>query len=81
MAAARPVAAVDVGDVRAIVAEDNRDLVVFRDDEQKLTAALARLAADPQLRGNLGRSNQERIRSQYTLDGMVAAYGALFHGN
>ncbi len=81
MSAARPVAAVDVGDVREIVAEENRDLIVRRDDEESLTAALAKLAADPVLRGRMGHANQERIKAHYTLDGMVAAYGALFHAD
>jgi glycosyltransferase involved in cell wall biosynthesis len=77
MAAGRPVAAVDVGDVRHIVAPENRELVVDRDKEGALTAALAALASDPQRRETLGRLNQQRAREQYSLDGMVAAYGAL----
>jgi L-malate glycosyltransferase len=81
MSAARPVAAVDVGDVRAIVALENRAFIVPRDDEQKLTAALAMLVADPLRREELGRSNRERIRAHYSLDGMVAAYDALFNAH
>lgn len=78
MAAGRPVAAVDVGDVREIVAPENRPLVVARDEEGALTAAISALASDPSRREALGRLNQQRARTHYSFDGMVAAYGALF---
>ena len=77
MAAGRPVAAVGVGDVARIVAPENRPLVVPRDDQAALTAALAALAADADRRALLGRLNQERVKSHYSLESMVAAYGAL----
>jgi glycosyltransferase involved in cell wall biosynthesis len=77
MATGRPIAAVDVGDVRYIVAPENRELVVPRDDQGALTAALAALVSDPRRREALGCLNQQRAREHYSLDGMVAAYGAL----
>lgn len=77
MAAGRPVAAVDVGDVRHIVALENRPLVVHRDDEGALTGALANLISDPQRRATLGRLNQQQVTTHYSFDSMVAAYGAL----
>ena len=77
MAAGRPVAAVDVGDVREIVATENRPLVVTRDEEGALAAAIAALISDPQRREALGRQNQQRVKTHYSLDGMVAAYSAL----
>lgn len=80
MAAGRPVAAVDVGDVRLIVAPENRALVVPRDDEAALTGALAALASDPARRQALGRANQGRVAAEYSLDDMIAAYAALFDG-
>ena len=78
MAAGRPVAAVDVGDVRHILAPENRPLVVPRDEEGALTNALASLCADAGRRETLGRLNQERARDAYSLESMVAAYGTLF---
>lgn len=81
MASGRPVAAVDVGDVRLIVSPQNRSLVVPRDDEAALAAALAALISDPARRAALGRSNQQRIEAEYSLDEMIAAYGALFGGS
>jgi len=77
MAAGRPVAAVDVGDVARIVAPANRPLVVPRDEEGALTAALAVLVGDAARRREVGRLNQERIKMHYSLDGMIAAYGDL----
>ena len=78
MAAGRPVAATDVGDVARMVAPDNRALVVPRDAEGALTAALAALVGDPARRQKLGTLNRERVESHYSLDGMIAAYAALF---
>ncbi len=78
MAAGRPVAAVDVGDVRHILAPENRPLVVPRDEEGALTQALSSLCADAGRRETLGRLNQQRARDAYSLESMVAAYGALF---
>lgn len=77
MAAGRPVAAVDVGDVRHIVVPENRPLIVPRDDEGALAAALADLIADPERRSMLGRLNQQHVVAKYSFDGMVAAYGTL----
>jgi glycosyltransferase involved in cell wall biosynthesis len=77
MAAGRPVAAVDVGDVRDIVSHENRPFVVPRDDERALTMALAMLISDPQRCSALGRSNQEHIKANYNVDSMIAAYRSL----
>ena len=79
MAAGRPVAAVDVGDVRSIVSPENRQFVVPCDD-RTLAEALIVLMSDASLRGRLGRDNQEHVRTHYSLDGMIAAYAALFAG-
>lgn len=77
MAAGRPVVAVDVGDVRHIVSPENQPLVVPRGDDGALAAALAALISDSQRRESLGRLNQQRIKAHYSLDRMIAAYGAL----
>jgi glycosyltransferase involved in cell wall biosynthesis len=77
MAAGRPVAAVDVGDVRHIVAPENRPLVVPRNDEGAFALSLAALISASRRRENLGRLNQQRVKAHYSFDGMVAAYGAL----
>lgn len=77
MAAARPIAAVDVGDVACMVAPENQPLVVRRDDVTALAGALAILASDASRRRTLGRLNRKRAKAKYSLKAMVGAYGAL----
>jgi glycosyltransferase involved in cell wall biosynthesis len=78
MAAALPVAATDVGDVRGMLTHDNRRLVVPRDDERAFTAALTTLLTDATLRRRLGHANRARAVREYDEAAMVATYDALF---
>ena len=78
MAAGLPVAAPDVGDVRAILAEPNRAAVSPPGDVAALGAALAMLAADPALRARLGAANQTRARAEFDFAGMQARYEAVY---
>ncbi|RMD63211.1 MAG: glycosyltransferase [Alphaproteobacteria bacterium] len=78
MAAALPVAATDVGDIRRIVAEDNRPFVVPRDDEAALATALRRVIDDRDLRTRLGALNRERVRNHYGMERMLARYRELY---
>lgn len=79
MAAGLPVAATDVGDVRIMVAPENRAFVVPREDAM-LAGALGTLVADAGLRARLGAANREKARGDYDQESMFAAYGALFDG-
>ena len=74
MAASRAVAAVDVGDVKGIVCEDNRDFVVPRDDTRAFAAAIATLLRDPERRRTLGLKNRERVATAFSQERMFAAY-------
>ncbi len=78
MAAALPVVATDVGDVRGMLTDDNRRLVVPRDDERAFTAALTTLLTDATLRRRLGHANRARAVREYDEAAMVAIYDALF---
>jgi glycosyltransferase involved in cell wall biosynthesis len=78
MAAALPVVATDVGDVRGMLTDDNRRLVVPRDDEQAFTSALKTLLTDATLRRRLGHANRARAVREYDEAAMVATYDALF---
>lgn len=80
MAAGLPVAATDVGDVRAMLAAENADFVVPKEDAAALSGALARLAGDAALRRALGAANRAKAERDYDERAMVAAYGALFGG-
>jgi L-malate glycosyltransferase len=77
MAASRPVAAVDVGDVKSIVCEDNREFIVPRDDGPAFAAAITRLLRDPDKRRALGDKNRERVVREYSQDRMLATYSTL----
>jgi L-malate glycosyltransferase len=78
MAASRPVAAVDVGDVKSIVCEDNREFIVARDDGSSFAAAVTRLLRDPDKRTALGAKNRERVVSSYSQESMFAKYSEIF---
>jgi L-malate glycosyltransferase len=78
MAASRAVAAVDVGDVKSIVCEDNRDFVVPRDDSSAFAAALANLLRDREKRRTLGLKNRKRVVAAFSQERMFAAYSDIF---
>lgn len=76
MDAGLPIASVDVGDVRRMVAPENRHFVTPVSDGA-LGAALAELVARPTMRRAIGEANRLRARSVYTLPRMVEAHEAL----
>jgi glycosyltransferase involved in cell wall biosynthesis len=78
MAASRAIAAVDVGDVKRIVCEENREFVVPRADGPALAASIGRLLLDPEKRAALGRRNRERVVSSFAQKQMFTAYSHLF---
>jgi glycosyltransferase involved in cell wall biosynthesis len=77
MAASRAVAAVDVGDVKSIVCEENRDFIVARDDDAAFVAALQRLLGDPDRRAALGRKNRARAAAEFSQQRMFSAYAEI----
>lgn len=78
MAAGLPAACMNVGDVKAMVAEPNRAYIA--DDEAGLASALADLVANGALRERLGTANQGKARAEYEEADMVARYDALYFG-
>lgn len=78
MAASRPVASVDIGDVRAMLPPENAELISPRGDEAGLAAALDRLLGDDALRARLAAANRRHVVAHYSKERMYAAYGALF---
>lgn len=77
MAAAKPVASVDVGDVRTMVADGNQRFVVPRDDEAAFAAAMLELAGDAALRQTLGAANREAARTRFPPERMFETYEQL----
>ena len=78
MAAGLPAVATAVGDVPDIVAEDNKPLIVDRDDEAAFAAALDSLADQPHLRKAIGAANREKAAALYDEEEMIAAYARLY---
>jgi glycosyltransferase involved in cell wall biosynthesis len=78
MAAGLPVVATDVGDIQAMLPDDNRPLVVAREDEAAFAAALDSLAARPDLRRAIGRANLGKAAAEYDEEKMIARYAALY---
>ena len=78
MAAGLPVAAPDVGDIRAMVAEANRPFICVADDWEALGQMLRDLAAEPELRKEIGRANRARARDLYDEAAMTARYRELY---
>ncbi len=80
MASGRPVAGVDVGDVKITVAPENRAFIVPKGDDAGLRNALERLLVEPATRRELGRANQACARAHYSQERMFATYAAVFDG-
>lgn len=78
MAAGLPVAAPDVGEIRAMVAEPNRPFIAVPGDWEALGYMLRDLAAEPDLAAEIGAANARRAREHYDETVMVARYRALY---
>ncbi|MBV8688362.1 MAG: glycosyltransferase [Alphaproteobacteria bacterium] len=78
MAAGLPAVATDVGDIPHMVSDDNAPLIVHPGDEAAFAAALASLAARPDLRRAIGRANREKAARCYEEGGMIAAYAGIY---
>ncbi len=78
MAASRVIAAVNVGDVKKIVCEDNREFIVDRDDATAFAGALTRLLGDPERRRALGCANRRRALAEFSQERMFSAYSRIF---
>ena len=80
MAAGLPVAGLDVGDVRRIVAAENRNLITPKADGAAFRRSLAELLTDGALRQRLGQANRDRVRGTYNQARMFDAYRAVLEG-
>lgn len=78
MAARRPAACTNVGDIAQIVAEENRPFVTPAGDEVSLSRSLAALLADADLRERVGAANRTRVELEFTQARMVETYGDLY---
>ena len=81
MAAALPVVATDVGDVRAVLPPDQEELLTPPDGRaaEALARGISRLARDPVARRRLGAANRRRVEESFTFEGMCEAYREVYH--
>jgi len=77
MAAGLPVAATDVGDVRAMLSAPNAAMLAGR-SEAALATAIDTLLRDAALRGRLGAANRARAEAEFDERAMVEAYRRLW---
>jgi glycosyltransferase involved in cell wall biosynthesis len=77
MAASLPVAATNVGDIAAILPQQQRPYITPLDDTA-LATALKTLLDNPILRTSLGQANRTRAEAEYTDKKMFAGWQALF---
>jgi glycosyltransferase involved in cell wall biosynthesis len=78
MAASRAIAAVNVGDVKKIVCEDNREFIVDRDDAAAFAEAFTRLLNNSERRQALGCANRRRAVTEFSQERMFSAYSRIF---
>jgi glycosyltransferase involved in cell wall biosynthesis len=78
MACGLPAAGQDFGDIKRLVAAENRSLIVAPGDSAGLSMVLSRLVNDHVGRLAIGAANAARIRQDFPLSKMTAAYLALY---
>lgn len=79
MASGLPVAATEVGDLRAMLSTANLTHLAARDDAA-LAAALRPLLGDADLRARLGAANRAKAEEDYDAEVMFGRYAALIDG-
>lgn len=80
MAAGLPIAAPNVGDIKDMVSEPNRPLIVEPNNIDQLSAVLGHLAGDASDRRTMGEANKARAREFYDRKDMIERYRTLYSG-
>lgn len=78
MAAGLPVIASDVGGNPELVQQEVTGLLVGTRDVAALSAAIARLAADPELRIRMGNAARKRIDADFSWENAVSSYLSVY---
>jgi glycosyltransferase involved in cell wall biosynthesis len=71
MAAGLPVSGTDIPGIREPAGERSFPFLAPAGDAEALAAGLIELALDPGLRGRLGDHNRDRVRREFSIEGMV----------
>jgi glycosyltransferase involved in cell wall biosynthesis len=80
MQAGLPMIVTDVGGNAEAVVDGETGLVVAPRNPDALADAILRLASDGELRRRFGEAGRRRVEEQFSLEGCVAAYEALYSG-
>ncbi len=78
MAAGLPVVAPDVGDVKSIVGERNRNFIAVRDNAEALAAMLNEIAQNAELSAEIGSENRSKAVNLYDARQMVDRYAEIY---
>ena len=78
MAAALPIASIDVGDVRLMVSPENRRYIITESTDISLGNAMKELLASPDLRREIGGANRRHVAATFPFDRMIAGFTDLF---
>lgn len=78
MAAGLPVASPQVGDVAAMVADENRPYLARAGDAVRLRDSLENFARSAALRRSVGAANRAKAQVEFDEDHMIAAYARLY---
>jgi glycosyltransferase involved in cell wall biosynthesis len=81
MALAKPVVGFDVGDIRFMVAEENRRFIIEPGNVGALADAMVGLIADEGTRSLIGNANAARQHHAFDHAGMIERYGELIDRN
>ncbi len=81
MAAGLPIVATKTHGVRELIGSAHAEQTVDFADSTALVERLVALGQDDQLSRRLGDANQARATTEFSLDGMVAAYASLYESH
>lgn len=79
MSVGMPVAVTRVEGIDCVLGASTDSQSVPRDAWRDWVELVVRLASQPELRVTLGHANQQRVVAEYSLEGQLAKYEALFH--
>jgi len=80
MASALPIVSTDVGDIKQMVAEENKKYIFRASDDRQAIEAFQELIQNSELRARIGQANRQRVVQCYSLSSTVQAYRNLFEG-
>lgn len=78
MASGVPVASPAVGDVEAMVSDENQSFICEPNDDAALASVLAQLAGDAALRQRVGAANRTHALANYDEKTMISAYRQVY---